>query len=675
MTFNIGMSLTRVRVVDPAGNLVPGACIDLVSQPVPDRCDGDDGVADGVTTFSGLAPGGYPARPKPFPPGPYGWGLRIVGITIPESGAGVVVTYVLEPARTAAITMVDTAGRTVLFACLEATEGGTFNTVLGDHPRCDQDDGTIDGVVHFAHLRSLGSNWIDSSRERPEPPGLDSGSMILLSFDANGHATATYVWQLPQGSAAVRVVDPAGNLVPGACIDLVSQPVPDRCDGDDGVADGVTTFSGLAPGGYPARPKPFPPGPYGWGLRIVGITIPESGAGVVVTYVLEPARTAAITMVDTAGRTVLFACLEATEGGTFNTVLGDHPRCDQDDGTIDGVVHFAHLRSLGSNWIDSSRERPEPPGLDSGSMILLSFDANGHATATYVWQLPQGSAAVRVVDPAGNLVPGACIDLVSQPVPDRCDGDDGVADGVTTFSGLAPGGYPARPKPFPPGPYGWGLRIVGITIPESGAGVVVTYVLEPARTAAITMVDTAGRTVLFACLEATEGGTFNTVLGDHPRCDQDDGTIDGVVHFAHLRSLGSNWIDSSRERPEPPGLDSGSMILLSFDANGHATATYVWRIADSDGDGINDVADNCPAMANADQADGDGDGTGDACDVSVDIVVGAGPISHCCPGRPDCRTRPGWRPAASAVRSHLPGRRAGLHHLRVGARWGRSMSA
>ncbi len=35
---------------------------------------------------------------------------------------------------------------------------------------------------------------------------------------------------------------------------------------------------------------------------------------------------------------------------------------------------------------------------------------------------------------------------------------------------------------------------------------------------------------------------------------------------------------------------------------------------DSDGDGVADVSDNCPSVANADQTDTDGDGLGDACD-------------------------------------------------------------
>lgn len=37
-------------------------------------------------------------------------------------------------------------------------------------------------------------------------------------------------------------------------------------------------------------------------------------------------------------------------------------------------------------------------------------------------------------------------------------------------------------------------------------------------------------------------------------------------------------------------------------------------IADADGDGVEDEADNCPVVANADQADADADGLGDACD-------------------------------------------------------------
>ena len=48
------------------------------------------------------------------------------------------------------------------------------------------------------------------------------------------------------------------------------------------------------------------------------------------------------------------------------------------------------------------------------------------------------------------------------------------------------------------------------------------------------------------------------------------------------------------------------------------TATVRVLPLDSDDDGVPDVDDNCPATANADQADLDGDGGGDACDTDAD---------------------------------------------------------
>jgi hypothetical protein len=42
--------------------------------------------------------------------------------------------------------------------------------------------------------------------------------------------------------------------------------------------------------------------------------------------------------------------------------------------------------------------------------------------------------------------------------------------------------------------------------------------------------------------------------------------------------------------------------------------------SDGDDDGIDDTADNCPLVANADQADADGDGVGQACDNCPDVA-------------------------------------------------------
>ena len=41
---------------------------------------------------------------------------------------------------------------------------------------------------------------------------------------------------------------------------------------------------------------------------------------------------------------------------------------------------------------------------------------------------------------------------------------------------------------------------------------------------------------------------------------------------------------------------------------------YPRSFFDSNGDGVGDPCDNCPALSNSDQADTDGDGPGDVCD-------------------------------------------------------------
>ena len=72
---------------------------------------------------------------------------------------------------------------------------------------------------------------------------------------------------------------------------------------------------------------------------------------------------------------------------------------------------------------------------------------------------------------------------------------------------------------------------------------------------------------------------------------------------------------------ENPAAETWSVHVARSSGSGEfqATATVFGAMGpDTDGDGVSDASDNCPAVANADQADLDEDGEGDACDSDDD---------------------------------------------------------
>lgn len=60
-------------------------------------------------------------------------------------------------------------------------------------------------------------------------------------------------------------------------------------------------------------------------------------------------------------------------------------------------------------------------------------------------------------------------------------------------------------------------------------------------------------------------------------------------------------------------VDNQFFFRVGVDAVGITSVT-----PDGDGDGVNDSSDNCPTVANSDQANNDGDGQGDVCDADDD---------------------------------------------------------
>jgi hypothetical protein len=89
----------------------------------------------------------------------------------------------------------------------------------------------------------------------------------------------------------------------------------------------------------------------------------------------------------------------------------------------------------------------------------------------------------------------------------------------------------------------------------------------------------------------------------------------------------------SDTRPGPGALaavirTSGQPSLVARDGAGHVTTVACGPVeplpappappADTDGDGVADMGDNCPAVSNADQSNIDGDAEGDGCDADDD---------------------------------------------------------
>jgi len=102
------------------------------------------------------------------------------------------------------------------------------------------------------------------------------------------------------------------------------------------------------------------------------------------------------------------------------------------------------------------------------------------------------------------------------------------------------------------------------------------------------------------------GATWTDPLPVNSNADDDTGgdSLPTVVPYGSFRWVAA-WF--SNESEVGGGIGTDYDILYAY-----ATSP------DADGDSVADSLDNCPDMANENQADADGDGVGDACDVCPD---------------------------------------------------------
>ena len=134
----------------------------------------------------------------------------------------------------------------------------------------------------------------------------------------------------------------------------------------------------------------------------------------------------------------------------------------------------------------------------------------------------------------------------------------------------------------------------------------------------------------YSCIQGGWSGTGGHNINANPLFVNPAGA-DGIVGTADddLRiPAGSPCIDAGDNTAVPSGIvtdlagtprfvddptvaDTGNGRCPIVDMGAYEVVT---SFVDSDGDGVQDSCDNCPAVANPDQADRDGDGVGDACD-------------------------------------------------------------
>ena len=91
------------------------------------------------------------------------------------------------------------------------------------------------------------------------------------------------------------------------------------------------------------------------------------------------------------------------------------------------------------------------------------------------------------------------------------------------------------------------------------------------------------------------------------------GTTTLVSAFTHLSDMCSFTVSTSLNRWYFH-YEGTSQFGGSFETVGYANAVFTATFPDGDGDGIPNLADNCPSDSNADQLDGDDDFVGDVCD-------------------------------------------------------------
>ena len=127
--------------------------------------------------------------------------------------------------------------------------------------------------------------------------------------------------------------------------------------------------------------------------------------------------------------------------------------------------------------------------------------------------------------------------------------------------------------------------------------------------------------VEFDVFYAPQGTVENLVLTVSGQAAGADLTFDVSIPLEIAASAAAvqGQYGSTIPAPDPGGVDTdgdgiSDALEVAFGSNPQLAGSTPSNPGDADSDGISDSLDNCPSIANADQADADNDGAGDVCD-------------------------------------------------------------
>ena len=275
-----------------------------------------------------------------------------------------------------------------------------------------------------------------------------------------------------------------------------------------------------------------------------------------------------------------------TEPGWICT--GEPSMCEMDDSDDDGdgLTNFEEA-GVGTDPGDADSD---DDGLTDGAEIAAG-DPKGYDEGTDTHPLDGDTDDDNLSD-GEERGPGQD-GFVTDPLDADTD-DDGLVDGLEVSAGPVPGGVSD----------GNGTSYRG----TDGTPVEDT---DPGTSTDPTDADTDDGTVADGLEDENANGAVDDGETD-PNLGSDDRSIahcgDGVLETVEACDDGN--------RTNGDGCNSSCMIEDGYVCTGSPSMCN--QGVDTDIDGINSMMDNCPEVANEDQADTDGDGVGDACDPDAD---------------------------------------------------------